>query len=188
MFRKSTSGIGEEEKLLDSGQTLRVSSWSPDGKYILYSGGDAVWALPLAKDRKPFPVIQSTFYNGDGAFSPDGRWIAYVSNESGRGEVYVVPFPDVTDRWQVSTEGGASPHWRADGKEIIYGSGNRFMATEVSARGGEMVVGRTSALFGIEDGRDYDVARDGRLLVTIRTSQQSAPPTLVLNWPALGKR
>ena len=102
-----------------------ATDWSPDGHVLLYrrldpKTGTDIWALPLEGDRRAFPVVQTSFEERDAQFSPDGKWIAYQSNESGRFEVYVQPFPGPGGKTQVSTGGGAQPRWQRDGRELFY--------------------------------------------------------------------
>jgi eukaryotic-like serine/threonine-protein kinase len=125
LYRKPANGMGQEELLLEGDSTNRQPfDWSADGKFLLFGVGDLsgtgqIWALPLAGDRKPVPVTQNTFAAINAKFSPDGRWVAYSSNESGRQEVYVVPFGGGTGKWQIASSSGTQPVWRRDGKGII---------------------------------------------------------------------
>ena len=127
--------------------------WSSDGRFLLFEAREPLgakaklWVLPLSGDRKAFSLLQTPFSESLGAFSPDGRWIAYVSDESGRPEVYVQTFPVSTAKWRVSTNGGTQPRWRRDGKEIFYlASDSRLMAVAVSA-GASFEAGIPAALF-----------------------------------------
>ncbi len=148
--------------------------------------------MPLTGERKPFAVItpqspQNNVFNP--RFSPDGRWIAYFSSDSGRLEVYVAPFPSSGARWQISTNGGIYPVWRRDGKEIYYyASDTTLTAVEVSARGSEFQVGDARPLFRFNTpnpGADYDVSFDGRrFLVNYSPQDTITPITLVVNWTA----
>jgi Tol biopolymer transport system component len=101
------------------------SDWSSDGRFLTYYRTDPktgldIWVLPLDGDRKPFPLIQTEFNESQSQFSPDGRWVAYVSDETGGPQIYVQSFPKLTGKWQVSTDGGTQPRWRHDGKELFY--------------------------------------------------------------------
>jgi len=121
LYRKSAGGVGAEELLLKSAQTKLPDDWSRDGRSILFQSLDPktswdVWILPLEGDRTPRPVVQTRFNELQGSFSPDGRWIAYVSDESGRSEVYVQSFPPSGGKWQISISGGVQPRWRAMGR------------------------------------------------------------------------
>ena len=126
LYQKSADGVGDEMTLLQADGTQRVFSWSRDGRYVLWNGENPnasadLWILPVAGDQKPFPLVETPrFREHHGRFSPDGRWVAFVSNESGRDEIYVVPFPRAYGRWQLSTTGGSWPRWRHDGHELFY--------------------------------------------------------------------
>jgi Tol biopolymer transport system component len=196
LYIRSFAGSGTEELLLEDDRETFPTDWSSDGRYILFhTRGDPktlsdVWALPLSGDRKPIPVVQTQFRELEAVFSPDGRWIAYTSEESGRFEVYVTPFPGPGRKWQVSTSGGDLPHWSGTGREIFFvGTGERIMAAEVSASGDTFQVGRTQQLFEIRSqrpGNVFDVTPDGQrfLVNTAPQLQISVPITLVVNWPA----
>ncbi len=196
LYVKSYVGSGIEELVLETDRDKVPSDWSSDGRYILFEvRGDPktqsdVWALPLSGDRKPILVLNTPFRETEAVFSPDGRWIAYTSDESGRSEVYVTPFPGPGRKWQVSSSGGVLPRWCGTGKEIFFdGPDEHIMAAEVSARGDTFQVGRTQPLFDIRPQRPgsfFDVTPDGqRFLVNTSTQpQNSAPMTLVVNWPA----
>ena len=130
-----------------------------------------------------------TEFNEQGPqFSPDGHWIAYQSNESGRYEVYVAPFPGPGGKRQVSTAGGALPRWRADGKELFYrAADNRLMAAEVDAKGGAFEVKKVEPLFGpIVGATSYDVSADGQRFLTLVPvgGETDTPLTVVQNWTA----
>ena len=117
LFEKALSG-GTETLLLPSDQPTYPEDWSRDGRFIVYLspiGGRGIWILPLSSDRKPFVFLESPFIKDEPHFSPDGRWLAYYSNESGQAEVYVQPFPGPGERVRASTDGGSQPRWRKDG-------------------------------------------------------------------------
>ena len=147
---------------------------------------------PLFGDRKPFPFVQTRFPEWPGRFSPDGRWIAYRSPESGRDEVYVAPFPGPGGKRQISTAGGHHPRWRRDGKEIFYvAPGNKLMAATVNGQGSAFQAGEVRPLFDVRPAAVagprylYDVSPDGQRFL-VSTDQQAAPPplNLVVNWLA----
>src|SRR5262245_58465622 len=124
LYIKPVAG-GEESLLLQTDQDKLATDWSPDGRYVLYYAYDAktvndIWALPMIGDRKPFPVVQTEFEERNAQFYPDGKWIAYQSNESGRFEIYVQPFPGPGGKSRISTAGGAQARWRRDGTELFY--------------------------------------------------------------------
>src|SRR5258708_119037 len=140
LYLKDTSGAGQDEELLKPG-TLRVPcDWSRDGQFLLYTDGSPktasdLWVLNMEGDRKPVPFLQTPFFESQGQFSPDGHWIAYASDESGRFEVYVRPFPSGPAKWKISINGGEHPRWRGDGKEIFYLSPDRkLMAAAVNGK------------------------------------------------------
>ncbi len=206
LLLKTSTGTGGEETLLESPASLHLHDWSPDGRYLLYTAVDPktnadLWILPglggvpgsAPGDRKPAPVIQTEFQESHGQFSPDGRWIAYASNETGRSEVYVQPFTPgrvSPGKWQVSTGGGSEPRWRRDGKGLFFlGPGQRLLAVETKAGAkGEFVASVPQALFqarlsGSPPGsfsNRYDPDRQRFLLIS--ASLRESAFTVVLNW------
>ncbi len=211
IYQKPSNGAGGEELLLPAGTSdphVWPTSWSRDGEFILYSRGDfygpthaEIWVLPLAGGGKPRLFVKTPVAAFDGQFSPDGRWVAYISKESGREEVYIVPFEaakvintgtgSVTSpggKWQISPSGGFSPRWRRDGKEIFYlGPDNQMMAAEVEARGNSFEARKAQPLFKTPvapDAAPYDVTADGKRFVIISMSNPNKPLTLVVNWTA----
>jgi len=200
---KRTDDTGPGELLVPSKtdeQSRWPQDWSPDGRFLLYSQSDAatnldLWVLPLTGERKPFEFRHTDFNEGQGgaAFSPDGRWVAYLSDESGRDEVYVAPLQGSGQRI-LSTAGAAQlpPRWRGDGKEVFYVAPDRSLMS-VSLRAG--AAGLESdvpvALFrvGSDFGNSYDVAADGqRFLINPGTNMESLPITVVLDWTAEARR
>ncbi|MDD1679965.1 MAG: hypothetical protein LUO93_12375, partial [Methanomicrobiales archaeon] len=147
LYQKLADGSGEEGLLFKSNADKYTTSWSRDGRFLLYMNldpktGQDLWVLPLAGERKPIPFLRTEFIERDARFSPDGRWIAYSSDESGNDEVYVRPFvPGAAGgsasggKWLVSKGGGRVPLWRADGKELYYLNSASFdqMAVAVTA-------------------------------------------------------
>ena len=176
--------------------TLLSPQWSRDGRYLVHieqSGptGAGIWAMPLTGDRKPFPVVQSPSPQARLAtyrLSPDSRWLAYSSTESGREEVYVTHFPSGQGRWQVSQTGGTFPTWRGDSKEIWYvGIDGSLEAASLSATSEEFELNPPHTLFQVNYiapvGNPYDVSPDGQRVV-FSTFPESTPTPLVLvtNW------
>ncbi|MEJ0007564.1 MAG: hypothetical protein WDM77_14670 [Steroidobacteraceae bacterium] len=213
-FQKLANGAEAQEPLLLSPNVQFLSSWSPDGRYLLYfsfEGGATadLYVLPTTGDRKPFPYLKSPFNKVWGQFSPDGRWVAYESDESGTTEVYVRQFvvpgaaSDITaaqaGQWQVSTAGGVFPMWRADGKELYYiDPAGMMMAAPISYPGSTIAPGTPVALFqahvwgGGTDGRKADSTTSramGRFLINRVFGAESAPITLIQNWnPGVSKQ
>lgn len=193
LVQKASSGAGGEEVLFEDEFEKELNCWSPDGRFILYakrSGGDPTpWVLPLEGDRKPFALAQArTFYS---VISPDGRWIASMSRESGRYEIYVAPFLRPGGSLLVSPAGGIDPQWRADGKEIFYlGPNQQLMSAAVTLDGDRVEVGEVKPLFELPKvgpRGTYEVSPDGQriLAVTQPVPATSDPLTLIVNWPAL---
>ena len=200
MYILNVGGTGKEELLeqpfLESLANY-PSSWSSDGDFLLFdrqdkSGKISAWVLPMKGSRKPYAFLETQFNVQMGKFSPDGRWVAYVSNDSGQDEVYVSPFPGPGARVQVSAGGGTQPRWRRDGGELFYLSPeSKIMAAEVTAGAQNFRVGAVRELFklsglGIVPGYLYDVTSDGQkfLLVQDLVHTSTAPLTLVVNWDA----
>jgi Tol biopolymer transport system component len=138
--------------------------------------------------------MQTSFSESVATFSPDSRWVAYASDESGRNEVYVAPFPGPGGKWQVSADGGSWPRWRRDGREIFYmAPDNRLMVAAVEGQGSGFQISAVQALFEtrarINQRAMYDVTPDGqRFLINTIVEQAVQPITLVVNWPALLKK
>ena len=130
--RKALGGAGSQETLWESGAGNWLVDFSPDGRFLSYTHTGKsfeLWILPLTGDRRPYRFYPSESMQFHGLFSPDGKWIAYTSNETGDFEVYVQPFPATGEKWKVSAQGGGQPRWRGDGKEMFYRTGDgRMMA------------------------------------------------------------
>ena len=204
IYRKDAGGGGREEQLTTVLNPKFLSGWTPDGRYILYSEIDPktgfdLWALPLEGDRKPVAVLQSPFNDTLGTSSPDGKWIAYASDASGRAEIYVRAFPASGDPWQVSNDGGSAPRWRADGKELFYvGLGrNSVMAAGVRVEGSRFQSDTARELFPMLVTRlgtassFFEVTRDGQRFLMLEPAsgaREVVPLTVVLNWQAALKK
>jgi hypothetical protein len=199
IYQKVSSGAGNDELLLESSLEKDPNSWSPDGRFLLYSQGDPkritsdLWVLPLFGERKPIQFSNTSFSEMWGQFSPDGRWVAYHSNESGIYEVYVQPFPGPGGKWQVSTGGGIEARWRSDGRELFYiALDGKLMAVPIQSSGQTPQAGAPVALFQtrIVGGgsfplpQQYAVAPNGqRFLINITADESIASPiTIVTNW------
>jgi Tol biopolymer transport system component len=196
IYKKSANGSGKEELVCQTPQIKEGTDWSPDGKYVLMevsdqAGGLDLWVLPMFGDYKPYPLLNSSFNEAQGHFSPDGKWFAYISNESGRQEVYLRRFPECDSQVQVSNGGGAQPHWRKDGHELFYMRSDRqLMAVDVKL-GSSAVVGEPKALFttsvlGFTSPNRYAVSADGQKFLVNSAVQQinQTPITVVINWTA----
>jgi eukaryotic-like serine/threonine-protein kinase len=196
IFAKSSSGAGEEMSLLEDASNKYPRSWSPDGRFLAYDREERnptrtqIWILPLSGDRKPFAFLPSSFTEEFGEFSPDGQWIAYMSNESGTPQIYVASFPGAQSKLQVSVSKGIGPEWRADGKELFYlDLSGRLMAVDVKPTAGKLELGTPRMLFqthaqspGI---RPYDLTRGAdRFVITSTSDVNPSPFTLVVNWDA----
>jgi eukaryotic-like serine/threonine-protein kinase len=196
LYQKSSAGAGDEEPLLSSSTFKVPLDWSPDGRVLLFQENDPrtrnVWDLGTysTAERRATPFLRTPFNEVLGRFSPDGRWIAYTSNESGREEVYVVPFPGPGGKWQVSTSGGRAPAWTRGGRELVYEApGSEIMAVDVSTAP-TFRAGIPRALFKTRlkspPGRQFDVTPDGeRFLANLLIGEQASEPiTVVQNWAA----
>jgi serine/threonine protein kinase/Tol biopolymer transport system component len=209
IYRKDAGGSGQEEELTSSPGDKSVNDWSRDGKYIVYEQRDPrtaydLWALPAEPDatgkRTPVLLLQTPFSELAGKLSPDGRWLAYQSNESGSNQVYVQAFPAAGSKWQVSNSGGSSPHWRGDGKEIYYetaagavysqaaGNQGKVMAAGIKAIPSGIDVEAPHELFTVQapsGNRDPLIAApDGQHFLIDELSAATAlnPLTVVENW------
>jgi Tol biopolymer transport system component len=179
-------------------QFLYPSDWSRDGKFIFYARGlpgtQDIWALPLEGDRKPFQVVPATpnTFRTSPALSPDGRWLAYLSNESGAYQVYVVAFNGGRGKWQVSANGGYFPVWSKDGKELFYSfSGNSIFAVPVKESADALQFGAPETLISGWSAPDpsFQVSPDGKKILLYRVSQQvSDSVTVVTNFSSTLKK
>ena len=131
LYRKRSDGSGDVERLTDFSTDQYLSDWSADGRHLLFTQGDDLWVLPLIERGEAEPFLESPFFEGEGAFSPDSRWVAYGSDETGRTEVYVRLFPARGGKWQVSNGGGHYPRWSADGRRLFYRNDTGIMVANV---------------------------------------------------------
>ena len=197
LYRKPTDGSREEELLYADNLQKYGGSFSQDGKYLAYTAldpkaGSHIWILPDPLGpigaSKPKPLLQTGFDELNPRFSPDGRWMAYVSNESGRNQVYVAPFPGPGGKVPVSTAGGNQPRWRADGRELFYiAPGGSIMAAAVDSKGGAFALKKVETLFGPKTGlANYDASADGQRFLALLPpeGETGGPMTVVLNWTA----
>ncbi|HKD86199.1 MAG TPA: protein kinase [Terriglobales bacterium] len=197
LFMKAADGSGAEEVVLQDDTDKTWPSITRDGRYLVYerrakggTTGEDIWAMPLFGDRKPFPIVQTPFLDATPAVSPDGKWLAYSSDESNRREVYITPFPSGGPKWQASTAGGLFPRWRGDGKELYFISYDGSMnAVEVMPSATSVALGTPHALFsstlqGLNFG-PYDVSANGQRFLLNGAGAvegETTPLTLVTNW------
>ena len=204
IFWKPADGSGPAERLTTSDHMHLSADWSPDGQTLVFveprpETGQDIWVLPLSGNRQPRAIIQTRFDEAYPDFSPDGHWLAYASNESGRTEVYVQPYPGPGPRQQVSTDGGTAPAWSRDGRELFYtttqttggqATFTKMMAVTVGLRptftaGAPRVLfqGNYGATAGI---RGYDVTADGRRFLMVQQKERprvsASEMILVQNW------
>ena len=183
MLQAPFDGSGSEERLIDAGAAnAQARSWHPSGKWLAYDLAGDIYVLPLTGDRKPTPFVTTEFVEAFPAFSPDGRWIAYQSDETGRPEIYVRAFPGPGGKSQVSTEGGSRPRWSANGRELFFRAGPRMIAAAVTP-GPSFTAATPRVLFEGQYPPPYDIAPDGRFLM-VRDEQPAERSQLrfVLNW------
>ncbi len=206
LYEKAINGEKEEELLWQSDENMIATSWSRDGRFLLYYTTDPrnysdLWVLPLKGDRKPIPFLRTEFDEGQGYFSPDSRWVAYYSNETGRYEIYVRPFSagspqeasSAGPKWLISTAGGVEPRWRADGRELYYVAlDGKLMAVAVTT-GQVFQTGVPKPLFQTPVVRPEfgvigtaEAAADGkRFLFEVPPDKTEQPPFIVVqNWQA----
>ena len=205
LFSRSANGTGDEVRLTESNDSLTTEDWSHDGQSLLYRANSNdlasktrydLWVLPMTGNGQPIPFLSTQFHEGRGQFSPDGKWIAYTSNESGASEVYVQSFPAGGAKWRVSSNGGDWVRWRGHGREIFYIAPDRkVMSVSVQATSSSLEFGTPRALFAIPitlatSGSlapySYDVTPDGQRFLAVAPVGEaaSATMTVILNWHA----
>ena len=200
---KSSTGAGDETLIAKAPSTyfIGMTDWSRDGRFILVDKAPVdIWVIPTAAGKQPFPFIDGTQYQERIArFSPDGRWVVFQSNESGRAEIYIRPFSESgatasgAGQWQVSTAGGAQPRWSRDGREVYWIAPDaKLMAAPITVSGNSVEPGTPVVLFqtriflgGLEEPHrgQYAIAPDGRFLINTVLDDAASPPiTVVQNW------
>jgi serine/threonine protein kinase/Tol biopolymer transport system component len=202
IFQKAADGLGSTEAVSDSGsQSKALNDITSDGRYAIYDTANGIatsqlWAVPLFGDRKPQAFVQGSFGTGSAQFSPNGRYVAYSSTETGRLEIYVQTFPQHTGKWEISTAGGTEPMWRRDGKELYYLTPDeKLMAVDVNTTAAAFQAGIPKELFQaqlvpLSYWRNiYVPSPDGQrfLMITPASQEKPRPITVVVNWPALLK-
>ena len=202
IFWQLADGSGGLERLSTSEYNNAPNSWSPDGQLLAFiqinpTTGYDIWVLRMddpstgsGQVRKAQPFLQTPFNEGAPRFSPDGRWLAYTSDESGRNEIYVQPYPGPGGKSQISTDGGTEPVWNPNGRELFYRSGDKMMAVEIATQPG-FAAGKARMLF---EGQyvptpatfpNYDVSPDGQRFLMLKAAEQATAPNqinVVLNW------
>ena len=195
------AGGGRATPVVQAPTPVFPYTWSPDGAHLLYgivmNGAPAIWSQPLAGARKPLPYLEGTYFQTTAEFSPDGKWVAYVSRETGRSEVFIDSFPTPGSKTQVSVAGGQSPRWRGDGRELYYVSLDQRLTAVDLTPGATVQIGNATPLFqmALPSGQlafvsaDYDVTADGkRFIVNVPERADGTPITVVMNWPAAIKK
>ncbi len=193
VFLQNADGSGGLEKLAGSEYARAPTSWSADGQLLSFvelnpTTGFDIWVLDM-KDRKAVPFLRTPFYE-IGGLSPDGRWMAYTSNESGRYEVYVQPYPGPGGKWQISTDGGMDVRWSANGRELVYRNGDKVMAVDIATQP-TFSAGKPKMLFegpyvpSSPNISYYDVSADGQRFLMLKPTEQAQAATqivVVQNW------
>jgi len=193
---KSVFGTQDEEVLLDGKDSILPLDWSPDGNVLLYTVDEsrlqeaALWAMPMQGPRKPRLLLKAPVYTSDASFSPDSRWIAYSSRESGAGRIYATPYPGPGPRILISPGYGGEAVWSKDGHSILYvGDASNIQVTEVREQGANLIVGKTHEIpqvveSPVGEGFPFDVAKDGRILAITRGEDNRSQLEVVSNWEA----
>lgn len=211
IYEVDSRGAEPERLLLDAGSDIWPLDISPDERFLLLGRGPVIgkaksqiWVYPMSGGDQPFRLLEGEAREGEAQFSPDGRWVAYTSNESGRDEIYVVPFPAsltssqthsaaLQGKWEISIAGGRAPRWRRNGTELFYlASDNTVMAVPISTRHGRFAFESARPLFRANPGFyrvSYDVSPDGsKFIVNTAPEERTAPITVVENWLSDQKR
>ena len=196
IYARARNGVGSEQLLYDSTENANPHDWSANGQFVLFTRangktGRDIWALPVDGARASYPVLEAPLNQDYPRFSKSGRLISYQTDDSGRNKVFVMPYPDSGDRWEISPGGGAQPIWRGDGKELFYvAPDNTIMAVDVREGDGTVDFGTPRRLFQAaivilparQPSWTWDVAPDGRRFLLIVAKDDNAPVTLVTNW------
>ena len=199
IFQKKVNAAEEEQLVYTSPEIKSLCDLSPDGRLLIYNTNPTdsssvtrndLWLLPLEGERNPRPFLKTPFNEDQAVISPDGKWVAYKSNESGRDEIYVATFPQLSGKWQVSKDGGAEPQWRHDAKELFFSdAGRKLMSAEVKTSSGAFETDVPKLLFetplvNIPARNRFVVTGDGQQFVVITRLSAPAPLNVVLNWTA----
>jgi Tol biopolymer transport system component len=191
VYVRGVDDVGEEKPLLQDEASKFPTDWTDNGRFLIYHTADGdIWALPMTgeqADRKPLRITQTPFVESDAKVSPDGHWIAYLSNEPGHVEVYVQSFPQPGFKQPVSTEGGFMPRWSPDGKELFYNTIGTLFSVSIKPLGSSIQIGAPVPVFPIR-GPMNNVTKSGRFLTTIIGAGQRANPltpdniVVIHNW------
>jgi Tol biopolymer transport system component len=203
VYRIGADGTGEE-RLLQSPERKFVTDWSRNGRFVLCTEeekdtGRDIWVLPVTPDgralpgAKPWPFVRDPFDQHQAHFSPDTRWVAYQSTESGQSEIYVRSFPEAREKLRISTSGGDLLQWGEGGRELFYRSrDNKLMAVTLKPSGTSLEVSLPRELFALpgelQGPNSYEAARDGQRFLINDLSASPEPLTVIVNWPALLKK
>ena len=196
VFRKSSSGTSQEELTLETPENTHAMAWSPDGRYVAMSvAGVGLATLDLTDGREVTPVVGGPFQQLELQFSPDGRFFSYSSDESGRAEIYVQPWPPNGDRWRISTDGATDARWRPDGKEVFFlAPDRRLMAVPIDTSRGfhagtpiRLFQTRVAGPLGSGQRFPYAVSPDGKRFLMYVSDVRAAPPSIdvIVDWPSL---
>lgn len=192
IFSIAAAGVGEAEQFFSSDYSEIAESWSPDGRYLIFGRSSmentaewSLWVLPLTGEKKPYPLFPASHSQQWGAtFSPDGKWIAYVSNESGDSQIYIIPFPDARTKVHVSKNASDQPRWSRDGRQLFYGGkGHAIMAATLRFAADGIEVADTRTLFKL-DIPEFEVSEDSKRFLVFKSVDNQEPSTLTLisNW------
>jgi eukaryotic-like serine/threonine-protein kinase len=197
LYRKNAGGTGDDELILKTASNKLVNDWTADGRFLLYQEDSAqtktdLWMMPMSGDRKPMRILGTPFSESEATVSPDGRWMAYTSDESAGRQVYVQTFPPSGRKWKISnSRAAAHPRWRSDGKQLFFDSSGTLTVVDIqpSPQGGEFRPGVPLGLFqGLVNitPHNFDVADLGRRFLVVTSPQstlQGVPPIVVtVNW------
>ena len=197
LYERSVGVVGEDKVLLKSDAPVSPRDWSSDGRYLFYTARGDIWALPMFGDKKPMRVTETPFAELDPVLSPDGRWMAYSTDETGDDQIYIQSFPQPGARQQVSGTGGFQPRWSRDGKELFYIRPDfTMMSVSVKASGPTLEVSAPVVLFRKQlallgpaaTQRNYSVSADRRFLMNVSPDDVPRPITVVLNWASTLKK
>jgi Tol biopolymer transport system component len=190
LYARASDGSGAEARLTSDSDNSSAGSFSPDGKILVYDripagkNDSEIWIHPFDKSAAPRPFLQGQFRYSGARLSPDGRWLAYESNESGKVEVYVTEFPGPGGKWQISTEGGRGALWAPDGRELFYRKDKKILRVAVTTSSA-FSASRPETLFEGEYESSWDISRDGKRFLLIKDETADTAPknlNLALNW------